>query len=119
MVDPEEQAAVCAIQLDADLLLCLILSHGITGSGGTVLRWLAVEDIERISAEQKDHYAVKRLNLCRRALENGVRRARMLPASQLKHLAAFYHRKIEHGTEVIMDHYERHRYLSPENNAEK
>jgi acetylglutamate kinase len=103
-VDSDEQAAVCAIYLRANLLLYLTLREGITDSGGTVLRWLAVEDIDRLSAEQKDIHAISQLNMCRQALENGVHRARMLPVSQLEHLAGFYQNKIEHGTEVIMDY---------------
>ena len=43
-----------------------------------------------------------KLDACRRALQRGVGRVRILPAAQVEVLPEFYFAKVEHGTEVLV-----------------
>ena len=100
---PDQMAGACAIGWNADALIYITDNEGVRDQSGTIIRWLAAEKIvELIKDFSVSSKMVPKLTACREALKHGVRRARILPLSQLENLPLFYFAKIESGTEVIL-----------------
>jgi acetylglutamate kinase len=101
-LNSDQLAGACAISWNADALIFLTDSNGLTDADGTVVRWLETKKIVEITrgAALEPNMATK-LEVCRRALEHGVRRTRILPLLQIESLASFYFSRIDFGTEVI------------------
>lgn len=101
-LDPDQMAGACAIGWNADALIFLTTAEGLTDADGSVVRWLETErlvELTKRSAIAQD--LLPKLQACRHALKNGVRRARVLPVSQVDSLAMFYVSRVECGTEVV------------------
>lgn len=101
-LDPDQMAGAFAIGWNADALIFLTTAEGLTNADGSVVRWLEAErlvELTKRSAIAQD--MLPKLQACRHALKNGVRRARVLPVSQVDSLAMFYVSRIECGTEVV------------------
>jgi acetylglutamate kinase len=101
-LDPDQMAGAFAIGWNADALIFLTTAEGLTNADGSVVRWLEAErlvELTKRSAIAQD--MLPKLQACRHALKSGVRRARVLPVSQVDSLAMFYVSRIECGTEVV------------------
>jgi hypothetical protein len=103
LVDPDQMAAMCAIDWNADALIYITDSARVTDAAGAVIRWLEVERIKSLlSILPREAVPIALLNLCKEALEKGVKRVRILPVSCVELIQLFYFSRIEHGTEVVM-----------------
>jgi acetylglutamate kinase len=101
-LNSDQLAGACAISWNADALIFLADSNGLTDADGTSVRWLETKKIMQIIRDTalEPNMATK-LGVCRKALEHGVRRTRILPLLQIESLASFYFSRIDFGTEVI------------------
>ena len=101
LADSDQMASNCAIDWNADALIYLTDSKGITNANGMVMRWL---DAATIDCQQELGNGVPGsiLRGCKQALQRGVRRTRILPAASLDSLPLFYFARIEGGTEVVL-----------------
>jgi acetylglutamate kinase len=102
MLDSDQLAAQCAISWDADLLIFLVGEDGVRDCEGTVMRWLDAGNVDQIPRKSLGGSMMAKLNGCCIALEGGVRRARIYPASQIESLPDFYFARIDYGTEITM-----------------
>jgi len=94
---------VGAIGTKADTLVFLTDVPGVKNAEGCVIPWLNTRQIdELISSTVISGGMLPKLDACRRALQRGVGRVRILPASQVEVLPEFYFAKVEHGTEVLV-----------------
>lgn len=111
--DSDQMASACAICWNADALIYLTDSKGITNAEGTVMRWLDVTDVDHRQGFGSGHIHDSIVNGCKRALQKGVRRARILPVESLDSLPLFYFARIQQGTEVVLMHRTVTRQLLP------
>lgn len=102
LADPDQMAALCAIGWNADALVYVTESDGITDGSGTAIRWLDMDDIGSLEVLLDGSAIVAVLRGCRQALQGGVRRTRILPVSGIDALPLFYFSRIESGTEIVM-----------------
>lgn len=101
LIDVDRMAAVCAADWNADALIYITEERGVPGPEGGILRWFDINanhspQAETLSNEMRGH-----LEACATALRRGVRRARILPLSNVECLSSFYFSSISYGTEVI------------------
>jgi acetylglutamate kinase len=101
LIDPDQMSAVCAVNWDADALICLIEENGVLATDGTVIRWLDVESIAALQGKDLSDGMRRRLEVFAMALRKGVRRVKILPVSSIECLTEFYLFPIKHGTELI------------------
>ena len=102
-INADQMAAACAIGWNADALFFLTDVAGVKDSQGTVMRWLETGQIAAlIESSVVGGGMLPKLEACREALKKGVRRVRILPASQASCLSDFYFSRIECGTEVLV-----------------
>jgi acetylglutamate kinase len=101
-LDPDQMAGAFAIGWNADALIFLTTAEELTNADGSVMRWLEAERLVELTKRSAiAQEMLSKLQACRHALKHGVRRARVLPVSQVDSLAMFYVSRIECGTEVI------------------
>ena len=101
-LDPDQMAGAFAIGWNVDALIFLTTAEGLTNADGSVVRWLEAERLMELTKRSAiAQEMLSKLQACRHALKHGVRRARVLPVSQVESLAMFYVSRIECGTEVI------------------
>ncbi len=101
LIDPDQMAAICAANWQADALIYLIEENGVPGAQGGILRWFDIESNNGLQAETLSHDMRARLEASALALRHGVRRVKILPLSNVDSLSLFYFSRIEYGTEVI------------------
>jgi acetylglutamate kinase len=101
-VNADQMASACAVACSADALIFLTDVPGVKDSDGAVIRWLRVEDIAAMAGNKViGGGMLPKLEACREALRQGVRRVRILPAAEAGRLAEFYLARIDSGTEVV------------------
>jgi acetylglutamate kinase len=99
----DQIASRCAIAWDADALIFVTDAEAPRNSDGSLMRWIEAGSIDALSKNSGVTCTMaSKLNSCKRALEQGVRRTRILPASGAGDLASFYFSRIESGTEVVL-----------------
>ena len=102
-VNADEMAAACAIACHADALVFLTDVPGVKDANGAVLRWLSIDQIaEMAKSEVISGGMLPKLSACRKALLNGVKRVRILPAEAASSLPDLCSSRVAHGTEVMV-----------------
>lgn len=100
LINPDQMAAVCAVEWNADALIYITEEGGVPCAQGGILRWFDINSNGLQGAALSDEMQA-RLQACAVALKHGVWRARILPLSNVDCLSSFYFASIEYGTEVI------------------
>lgn len=102
-VNADEMAAACAAACHADALIFLTDVPGVRGADGTVMRWLNTEQIAALTRDAViTGGMLPKLNACREALTQGVKRVRILPADRASLLPELCSARIPDGTEVLV-----------------
>ncbi len=102
-VNADEMAAACAAACHADALIFLTDVPGVLGADGTVMRWLSTEQIAALTRDAViTGGMLPKLNACREALAQGVKRVRILPAERAELLPDLCSSRIADGTEVLV-----------------
>jgi acetylglutamate kinase len=102
-VNADEMAAACAIACHADALVFLTDVPGVKGVSGEVLRWLSIDQIaEMAKTAVITGGMLPKLNACREALLNGVKRVRIIPANAASSLPDLCSSRVAFGTEVMV-----------------
>ncbi|HEY6349049.1 MAG TPA: hypothetical protein VI636_06530 [Candidatus Angelobacter sp.] len=101
LIDPDQMAAVCAVDWNADALIYLTEENGVPGAQGEILRWFDINSNHDLQAATLSGEMRARLEACAMALKHGVWRVRILPLSNVDCLSSFYISSIKYGTEVV------------------
>jgi len=102
-VNADQMATACAIACKANALVFLTDVPGVQDADGNVLRWLDVKEMPvLVESKVVSGGMLPKLDACRNALQNGVGRVRILPATEARVLPQFFQQKIECGTEVMV-----------------
>ena len=102
-INADEMAAACAGACQADALVFLTDVPGVLAADGSVMRWLSLNQIPELTAQQVIKGGMlPKLSACREALLNGVKRVRILPAKEAELLPDLCSARIPHGTEVMV-----------------
>lgn len=102
-INADEMASAAAIATHADTLVFLTDVPGVKGADGKVLRWLPLPSIEQLRRDAViTGGMLPKLHACREALQNGVKRVRILPASAASLLPDLCSSRVDEGTEVMV-----------------
>jgi acetylglutamate kinase len=101
LIDPDQMAAVCAVDWNADALIYITEENGVPAVEGGILRWFDINSSDDSQAGMLSDQMRAHLEACAMALRHGVRRVRILPLSNVDCLSSFYFSSIKYGTEVI------------------
>jgi acetylglutamate kinase len=102
-INADEMAAACAITTKADALVFLTDVPGVKGADGEVMRWLTLAQIPVLEKQSVvSGGMLPKLNACREALLNGVKRVRILPAEAAASLPDLCSTRVNYGTEVMV-----------------
>ena len=102
-VNADEMAAACASTCRADALVFLTDVPGVRGADGTVMRWLSTVEIAALTRDAViTGGMLPKLNACRDALTQGVKRVRILPAESAALLPDLCSTRVTDGTEVMV-----------------
>ena len=102
-INADEMAAACAVCTQADALVFLTDVPGVKDAQGTVMRWLTVPQITALERQQIiTGGMLPKLSACRKALSEGVKRVRILPASAAASLPDLCTARVNDGTEVLV-----------------
>lgn len=102
-VNADEMASACAAACKADALVFLTDVPGVRGADGEVMRWLSVDQIASLTKDEIiSGGMLPKLNACREALMQGVKRVRILPADAASALPDLCSSRVVHGTEVLV-----------------
>ncbi len=102
-VNADEMAAACAMACKADALVFLTDVPGVLGADGAVLRWLSTAEIAALARDAViTGGMLPKLNACRDALAQGVKRVRILPAESVALLPDLCSARVVDGTEVMV-----------------
>ena len=97
----DQMAAACAAACRADSLIFLTDVPGVRDAAGDVIPWLSTKEVGTLVADAVvGGGMLPKLEACSQALNKGVGRVRILPASQAEGLSQFYFTKLPWGTEV-------------------
>lgn len=100
-VNADEMAAACAAACRANALIFLTDVPGVKDAAGSVIPWLNTKEAQHMAEDAViSGGMLPKLHACRQALQQGVGRVRILPASEGELLAEFYRTKLPCGTEV-------------------
>ena len=100
-VNADQMAAACAVGCQASALIFLTDVAGVKGADGVVIPWLDLSQIAGlVNSSVVQGGMLPKLEACRHALNKGVARVRILPASEAEVLPQFYFAKLQLGTEV-------------------
>ena len=100
-VNADEMAASCAAACRADALIFLTDVAGVKNAGGEVIPWLSTKEAaDLVASSTISGGMLPKLQACREALRQGVRRVRILAAADAEMLSQFYFTKLSCGTEV-------------------
>ena len=101
-INADEMASACAIATKADALVFLTDVPGVKGADGNVMRWLSLKEIPALQKQAVvSGGMLPKLNACKDALMNGVKRVRILPAEAASVLPYLISSRVNDGTEVI------------------
>lgn len=102
-VNADEMASACATACHADALVFLTDVPGVRGADGEVMRWLKIEQISILARDEViSGGMLPKLNACREALLQGVKRVRILPADAAAVLPDLCTSRVVDGTEVLV-----------------
>jgi acetylglutamate kinase len=102
-INADEMAAAVAMACHADALVFLTDVPGVKGATGEVLRWISIDQIaEMAKSAVITGGMLPKLNSCREALLNGVKRVRILPADAASCLPDLCSSRVAQGTEVMV-----------------
>ncbi|MHB1022063.1 MAG: acetylglutamate kinase [Acidobacteriaceae bacterium] len=102
-INADEMASACAVACKADALVFLTDVPGVRGANGEVMRWLSVKEIPELTkAAIISGGMLPKLGACRYALQQGVKRVRILPAEAANVLPDLCSSRVNHGTEVMV-----------------
>lgn len=102
-INADEMASAAAIATKADALVFLTDVPGVRGGDGHVLRWLSLPAIDQLRRDEiVTGGMLPKLSACREALEQGVKRVRILPATAANLLPDLCSSRIDEGTEVMV-----------------
>ncbi len=102
-VNADEMAAACAGSCRADALVFLTDVPGVRGADGTILRWLPTGQIAALARDAViTGGMLPKLAACREALQQGVKRVRILPAARVETLPDLLSSRVPDGTEVLV-----------------
>jgi acetylglutamate kinase len=102
-INADEMAAACAGACHADALVFLTDVPGVRGADGAVMRWLNTEQIGTLTRDAViTGGMLPKLNACREALLQGVKRVRILPADRASLLPELCSTRVPDGTEVLV-----------------
>ncbi len=102
-VNADEMAAACAMTCRVDALVFLTDVPGVRGADGTVMRWLSTGEIAALTRDAViTGGMLPKLNACRDALAQGVKRVRILPAESAALLPDLCSTRVTDGTEVMV-----------------
>jgi acetylglutamate kinase len=100
-INADQMASACASACQADALIFLTDVAGVKGADGEVIRWLSVPQISALERSAVvSGGMLPKLEACKQALHKGVKRIRILSATQACVLPEFYAVKVDVGTEV-------------------
>jgi acetylglutamate kinase len=100
-VNGDEMAAACAAVCHANTLIFLTDVPGVKDAAGAVMPWLTTKKgAELMASAVISGGMLPKLQACGQALKQGVRRVRILPATEAELLPQFYLEKLSCGTEV-------------------
>jgi acetylglutamate kinase len=101
-INADEMASACAVCTKADALVFLTDVPGVKGADGSVMRWLSLKEIPGLEQQAVvSGGMLPKLNACKEALLNGVKRVRILPAQSAGLLPELISSRVNDGTEVI------------------
>jgi acetylglutamate kinase len=101
-INADQMASSCAVSCGADLLIFLTDVPGVKNAEGTVIRWLNLTDVAGLIANSVICGGMlPKLAACSEALHRGVKRVRILPATQAEALPQIHLAKLDFGTEVF------------------
>lgn len=102
-INADEMAAACAISTKADTLVFLTDVPGVKGADGSVMRWLTLAQIPGLEQQQVVFGGMlPKLQACKTALMQGVKRVRILPAESAALLPDICSTRVNDGTEVMV-----------------
>ena len=102
-VNADEMAAACAMACRVDALIFLTDVPGVRGADGSVMRWLSTAEIAALIRDSIiTGGMLPKLNACRDALAQGVKRVRILPAESAALLPDLCSSRVTDGTEVMV-----------------
>ena len=102
-INADEMAAACAVATKADALVFLTDVPGVKGADGSVMRWLSLANVPALErGSVVSGGMLPKLNACKEALMNGVKRVRILPASSAQMLPDLCSSRVDDGTEVMV-----------------
>jgi len=100
-VNADQVAAACAAGCHADALLFLTDVPGVKDASGSVIPWLSTHDAAALVRNSVIAGGMlPKLEACKQALQDGVRRVRIFPAAHAESLSEFCFTKLPCGTEV-------------------
>jgi acetylglutamate kinase len=100
-INADEMASAAAVATKADALVFLTDVPGVKGADGSVLRWLSLKEIPALTAAGVvSGGMLPKLDACKAALNHGVTRVRILPASSAAVLPDLINSRVNEGTEV-------------------
>jgi acetylglutamate kinase len=100
-VNADQMAAACAVGCHASALIFLTDVAGVKDAEGAVIPWLDLNQVSTlVQTAVINGGMLPKLEACRLALNKGVGRVRILPASEADVLPQFYFSKLQLGTEV-------------------
>jgi len=101
-VNADEMASACAVACKAGMLLFLTDVAGVKDASGAVIPSLSTDEIAELTAKSViGGGMLPKLQACTRALQQGVRRVRILAASEAKLLPRLHlNNEVTIGTEV-------------------
>lgn len=102
-INADEMAAAAAVATKADTLVFLTDVPGVKGADGSVMRWLTLPNITQLERDAViTGGMLPKLHACREALQNGVKRVRILPATHVNLLPDLCSSRVDEGTEVMV-----------------
>ncbi len=102
-INADEMASACAIATHADALVFLTDVPGVKGADGAIMRWLKLPEIPALERQAVvSGGMLPKLNACREALQGGVKRVRILPATSAELLPDLLSSRVNDGTEVMV-----------------
>lgn len=100
-VNADQMAAACAVACGADALIFLTDVPGVKDRSGSVIPTLRMKEVQPlVESAVIAGGMLPKLQACGRALEGGVARVRILPATQTDILPQCFSSTVECGTEV-------------------
>ncbi len=102
-INADEMASAAAIATYADALVFLTDVPGVKGADGAVMRWLNLSTVTQLERDAViTGGMLPKLNACKEALQHGVKRVRILPATAASLLPDLCSSRVDEGTEVMV-----------------